>query len=384
MIAKRLLCLFSAAAICLSLTSCWDYRGLDELTIVAGIAVDVDEDDPSLYSVSYEIVDPSSSQQSGQTKSKLITSTGRTITESIHSANKQLYSELYFGNTELLIISHKLAEKEGINDTIEAMFRDNSIRDNLIVTIARTETAKEIIQPDKDSNTIISYNVNEHMSSERKTSNSIKFLELYRIYDIIKLEHSSLVLPAIRKTKEAEEAEYLLDGVALFQKDKLDSFLVMKEMRLLMFVTEKLSGGSFTFFLKGSENDKERYSVRILQSTPKLGYKIKDKKLTLTVDLTLLCSAVEISLDFDELNGKTIRQLEHYTGDALSLDVKTFIKKTQKEAGNDIFGFGAQIYENDPELWNQIKGNWKELFSSAEIKVKTKCTINDTGLIKNY
>ena len=99
-----------AAAACLSLTcsGCWDYRGLNQLTIVAGFALDEAPDGG--YLLSLEIIS-ASSDESDASATKLIQSEGETIADAVYNIGTQFYNNVYFGNTDVLILSRSLVEK---------------------------------------------------------------------------------------------------------------------------------------------------------------------------------------------------------------------------------------------------------------------------------
>ena len=129
---KKMIRILTTLFLCVCLTSCWDYKGLDELTFVAGIAIDEAEGGAG-YRVSFEVIDTQVSMKEGEMRSILVESEGMTIYDAIYKTNKQLYHYLYFGNTELLVISHQLAEKEGLKPILEGFLRDASTRDTMLV-----------------------------------------------------------------------------------------------------------------------------------------------------------------------------------------------------------------------------------------------------------
>ena len=148
---------FAAACFCLTCSGCWDYRGLNQLTIVAGFALD--EAPGGGYLLSLEIIS-ASSDESDASATKLIQSEGETIADAVYNIGTQFYNNVYFGNTDVLILSRSLVEKNGLYNLVDPLLRDNGIRDNLVILISGEQTAYELLTPQENENTVISFDIN--------------------------------------------------------------------------------------------------------------------------------------------------------------------------------------------------------------------------------
>jgi spore germination protein KC len=60
--------------------------------------------------------------------------------------------------------------------------------------------------------------------------------------------------------------------------------------------------------------------------------------------------------------------------------VQTTIQLVQKNYKSDIFGFGAAIYQHQPQEWKQLKDHWDDIFSTAEVYVSVDFKIRMTGM----
>ena len=154
---KKYIYRFSAflAAVCWCLTcsGCWDYKGLDQLTIVAGFALD--QSPEGGYLLSLEVIDADSVESQSAASSKLIQSEGKTVADAVYQIGTQFYNNVYFGNAEILILSRPLVEEKGLYDIIDSLLRDNGIRDNLTILISGEKTAHELITPKEEATMII-------------------------------------------------------------------------------------------------------------------------------------------------------------------------------------------------------------------------------------
>lgn len=379
----------AGALLCTALSGCWDYRSLDELTIVAGVAIEYSENDPDLYAVSFEIIDSQSSAEKGVVQSVMLESEGKTIFEAVHNADKSLHNEIYFGNTQLVIVSHQLAAKEGLGNIMDSFLRDFSTRDNVNFIISREKTAKEIIQPDKDSKSVVSYNISNSIGRDKRTTNSTRTLELYRIYDYLTLGADNLALPAFRLEETEDGAKQpTADGMAVFKNDRMVSYLMDDKLPSFLLTVEKLQGGTYTFFLEPEEDDEDRspmgITLEIMKSQYKKSHEMNGDKLKLKVRVDVLCSAIDISRRMPKITDPVVRQLEQRASQSLEQDISAVIRGMQQGSGSDIFGFGYMLYNTDPKLWAELSDDWENAFRKAEIEVECVFRINDTGLIRSY
>lgn len=364
------------------LGGCWDYRGLDELTIVTGLAVDRSATIPQGYKLSFEVVDNSGT--SDKYKTTFIQSEGKTIYEAVGNAAKQLYNQIYFGNTELMIVSRQLAEDYGLNAVVDAFLRNFSTRYNMAVVVSREDTAGELLRiTQEDKSTATSFEIRKSISADNRSANATRVHELYRVYNSISLDTENLVLPALRLDRQGDSSQVVTDGLAIFQKDKFMAYLPDEAVQPLLFLTRRLENGDFAFFLEGEQNPLG-VTLEITGSQPKLIAAEKDGKLSVRAEIAMRASATEIAPELKPLNGKTIQQLEQRAGQALSGEIEALVQGLQEGSGADILGFADAAYRQDPALWEAIKDDRETAFREAEFSIHCDVTINDTGLIMEY
>lgn len=383
---KKAICLALMLTLTAGLLSgCWDYRGLDAMTIVAGIAVDQNEEDPELYTMTFEIIDVNSS--SGQdVRPELVESHGRTIVEAVHNSSRRLYNEMYFGNTEIMIVSRQLAEKKGINEILDAVLRDFSTRDTMSVLIAETDTAKEILNPENYPGAIISYSINSSIMQDNQIVNSVAIQSLYNIYDKLTLGTQALTLPMITLQEQGGEPRLSTGGMAVFREDRMESVLTEEALPAYMLVTRELSGGCFTFVLEPLEEREPPLLVtlEVIDSSPKIGCRMEGEQLVLEAGLQATTGVAEITPDLKNHGSGAIKELEQRAEEALSLQIRHLVEELQKGSGSDVLGFGDAVYRKDPKLWARLETDWEQQFRDAPLEVQCSVTINDTGLIKKY
>ncbi len=387
---KAHLCRIFASVIllcsCVLCGGCWDYRGLNQLTIVAGFALDEAPDGGFLLSL--EIISADSAGNDSA-ESKLIQSEGDTIADAVYNLGTQFYNNVYFGNADVLVLSNKLIEKIGLYDLIDSLLRDNGMRDNLIVLVSGEETAYELITPTEDS-TVISFDINNKILNNKKAVTVTRPKELYQIYGILSRQVSDLALPVIR-FDDSEEKTLLLDGLAVFRENRLTGYFAAENMQYYLLMVEPLNGGGFVHTEKLDEKETAEVTVGIRRSTPNIKYEYKDSHLKYTIDIDLVIAAVEFNTEAFKLYPNTEKglqklnfQLEQNLSESIRNMIYDYIDTNSENDLPDIFGFADAIYYKDPDLWRKLKSEWPELYKNASFDVQCSMIINDTGLIKHH
>ena len=130
----------------LCLTGCWNYKELNEYSIVTGIAIDKIQSD---YKVSVLIsnVPKNSGSESNKSSSDIVVyeGNGKSIFEAFKDISLISPKELYLNSFSILIISEDVA-KDGINGVLDFFLRYSSSRNNFDVVIAKDNLAKDTLK----------------------------------------------------------------------------------------------------------------------------------------------------------------------------------------------------------------------------------------------
>lgn len=377
---RRIISFISIILCCIFLSGCWNYKGLDDIDIVTGLAVDKDQS-TGIYQITIEIVDTQTSGKEGEISAKYIDAEGKTIFDAIRNSKRRLINKLYGGNMQTLIISKEIAEKEGVSIIIEELLRDGEPRETMSVVISQEETAKEILLTEGLDSNIISYEIHEMVKEDNKVTASTVNTQLYQAYNSIKGEGKALVLPAIHLINNIDKKVAEGNGTALFKNDYLQGFLSPEDTMYYLFIVDKIKNGVISFPI---ENSDESISMEIKDS--KTDTKVSFNQNTLYVDISVRVklNIMEVKSQLDIMNSDERDKLETLTEGYLEDHIAELFKKVQSQHEIDIFGLGDLLYKKDPDLWRKLESNWDELFQDASIEVKVKTDIISSGVLKNY
>lgn len=363
------------------LGGCWDYRGLNELTLVAGMSIDIDED-TGLLQLNFEVIDLTIPIEQEAMKTFLLQSEGENIFDAIRDAKRKISNKLYFGETNLVIISKEVVETHGVFSVVEWFLRDNETRENMYIAMAQTEKAKDILNLKLRENSIVSYDLSEIIKEDSKDTASTMKSEIYEVYNTLKQEGISLVLPALAGQKKNDDRIVpAVNGVIVFRDGKIVGELTPEETKFFLYATNHVEGGLLSFSSSGS--GKKDVVLEIEKNKTKRSFECNDGAITVRIETETEAYVGEVMREADLLEQETYKAFKAAAEEELKTEIEKVVKKVQKEYKTDIFGFGRMIRKKDLGLWKEIGKDWDEIFPEAEIEVSCKISLLNTAHIKN-
>ncbi len=357
-----------------TMTGCWNYHELDQMAMVAGVAVDRGTNGYR-YHLTIEYLDTSSSA----IKSKLMETDGNSIFDAIQNATSISERVLYFADCKLIIISQDLAS-EGIAPLLDWALRDPEPRITIIPVIAQTKTAGEILHHKSVSGDMKSIEIWRSISENRDTLSETPDTKLYQTVDKLANPAISLILPSITGIQMQNEMVCKLGGAAIFKKDKFIGFLKPEETKMLLFVKNKVKGGQLTF---SPLNDGQTITLEIKSSKTKITPSIENSKASMKVDIEVRVALTEDETRNSYVNTEGLKKAESSAAKYLESGIAKVIETTQTEYDSDVFGFGLTLFQNDPSYWNQHSKTWDKEFKNLKPTINANVTIESTATTKD-
>ena len=376
---KRIACFLLISLLIFPLGGCWNYRGLDEMSIVTGMAIDKNPENGN-YQLSFEIVDLTIPIKEKGPSVKIIESEGKTLFDAVRNAKKRITNKLYFGQAQLVVISEEIARNEDISGMIDWFLRDGECRETVCVAISQEKTARDILSIEGTDQAIVANEIQKIIESDEKVTSSTVCVELYKVFDTLKAEGKSLILPAVHNVMNDGEPVSEVNGTAIFKDKMLIGFLTPDESKYLLFVVDGIKGGVLTFSSTGEAHD--NVTLEISKNSTECSFDFTNGKVKILLKTDTTVYLDEMMAYNNALDEQQIDTLENAAEAELKDSIMNVIQKVQSEYGSDIFGFGNMIYKKDPHLWNRLKDTWEEQFMSLEVEVQTDIHIANTASIK--
>lgn len=376
---KKAALLFSVLLTAVFIGGCWNYRGLNDMTIVVGIAIDK-RDSGEGYKVTFEAVDLTVPVKTQGFRHQLLQSEGLTLFDAVRNAKKLNMNKLYFGHAQFTVISEDIARGSDLISVIDWYLRDSEMRETLCIAVSGEKTARELLAVTGPGESLISVELRKILETDNQVTSSTLSYELYQIYNILKSKGKSVVLPLVHVVHNEDTANVEVNGVAVYKGERMIGTLSPEDSKCLLFVVDKVEGGVLTF-TSGKDGSIDA-SLEISRNRTSKSLRVKDGKPVITVKTETDVFLDEYKHSTYDLDKQEIIMLQTAAQQSLVQSIGDVIKKVQTEYGSDIFGFGEMVREQNPALWKTLEDKWDEIFPSLEVNVECKINIVNTAAVK--
>ncbi len=356
-------------------TGCWNYREIDQMAVVAGVAIDKGTNEK--FSITLETVEVGMDKVT-EHKSIIATIEGKTIFDAARHEISILGKKVYWSHAKVVIISREIAE-EGIVQVLDWFNRDAETRGDIHILVSKEKTAKEILTTRGLTKEATSLLLDDILTNEKSISNA-PHVETWKLTNILTKKGVGTIAAAVDLKQVGEEKRPHLMGTAIFKEQKLLGFIDGDETKDMLFVQNELKGGVLAVEDNINNSDLS-VSLEIFKSRTRLEPVIKSGEIEMNVKVDTTVAIDEISGTQDVIEDDNRKKLEESAEKMLKNRIEKIIKKVQTDYGVDIFGFGAKLRENKPRVWNAIEDNWADTFKTLKVNVETKVHIKNSAML---
>ena len=272
----------------LLLTGCWDRKELNEIGIVAAIAVDKDPETGE-YLFTSQVLKPaaeSTNTPSPENPYLMVSTTGKTIFEAIRKTNQIVDRQGFYAHNKVIVISEELA-KEGLLPILDSFQRGKEVRGYVWICIAKDTTARKILETKTVGVSRIPANFLKSLlenTTNQLNSISSNMLEYYKEVLGGGIDPVLGVLLIEDKKERSQDKNVKLTGGAIFKKDKLIDYLNESETRGFRWVTGDIDSGALAL---PSPLQEDKYAtVEILKTNAEIIPEVKGDRISFTIEVT--------------------------------------------------------------------------------------------------
>lgn len=370
----------------LSLYGCWDYRGLDKISIVTGMAVDYDFEE-EVYNLTFEIVDLNSTGKDEGNKSFTLESRGVSIFDSVRNAKQKVPDKLYFATAQTIILSYDYVAQMGLFPVLDWFLRDAECRGTSILVISEGVSAADIISTKLGENNNLSMDLNEIISEDNKVSLSTVSREVFEVYNTLEERDKgiSITLPMVGLVQNGEDVVVKTTGVAIFKEDRAVGRMGSEDAKYFLFAVDSVKGGLLTYTLptNGPEGlpSINNITLEIKESTTKKKVEVEDGMITLKLDIETDVFIGQLNERLDLFDENTVDTIRLASEEFLSRRVRENVLKYQMAYNTDIYGIGNTIYRKNYREWQNVADTWDTLYPKIEIEVESQINILNSGFV---
>ncbi|MCX7771648.1 MAG: Ger(x)C family spore germination protein [Clostridia bacterium] len=358
-------------------TGCWNYREIDMLDIVAGVAVDKGKD--KRFCITTEVIRLKGGKDI-QPFSQIVSAEGDTMFDAVRNLIAITGKRLYWSHAKVIIISEELA-REGVIKVLDWYSRDTETRADVDILISKQPQAKDIFAVGAESfgEDIISFGLDRMLENGKSLSKAPK-TEIWKILNNIEGEGISAITPTVSYAVVNGKKSPNVIGCAVFKGEKLIGFLDADETKALLFVQDQIKGG----ILIQTESSKDAsipLSLEIFKNKTKVKPLLEGGKpsMEVSIETTVAIDELEDGTNFMEENKKKI--LEKDAAKTLEEQITKLVQKVQKQFDSDIFGFGAKIEMDKPKEWEKLRNDWDKTFKSLSVTVSSSVHVRNSAML---
>lgn len=372
---KKISVLLMAVLLPILLSGCWDYREVESLTLVAGMAVDRGQNGGK-YHLTFECIQMAGGQQTPSTQPMIVETEGNTIFEAVRDALKISQKRLYFNPCRVIILSEDLA-RDGIKPVLDWSLRDAEPRITEEILVSKEKTASEILKQEPQPGQLNSYLISDLLRGTEGFSGETSMTRLYEVNNILNSDGVSLVLPGVSVNQEVGDPKLELSGTAVFKEDKLIGWLEDEQTKYLNFILNRISEGLISTS-DSSENGET--TLEILGNSTKVKPVVENGTVKIKIEVTVSAALGEQENKSELPGEESINKAETEVEQTLKNGIGDLISQVQKKYDSDIFGFGSTIYQKYPDEWEKLKPAWDKEFRSLKCEADVKVEIRNTAL----
>ncbi|NFD76885.1 Ger(x)C family spore germination protein [Clostridium botulinum] len=388
---KCLVIMLILLTICM--TGCWDKVEIDQKAFTSVLGVDAGKDiskekqlkeisDSASFTgskldkikVTYAFPDISKlgPEKGGTAVNKTMSVDAYSMQDSIDKVINKSSRNLNFGHLKLMVLNTSILDYSNtFKEVIDYLQRQPSI--NRMIYIVFSEDKSEEILKFKPSMEKSVENYIIGILENNKKNNTSSPLTLNEFLEEAS-ENNTALIPVINIDKKSKDLK--ISKVAVIKDDKIKGYISTEQANSIQLINKKFKGGTRTIIRDGSPLD---YSIE--NSDRRI--KIKDKKkLSFDIKLNLEGQIKGYNIDKQISSKGNIKEIEDNLNKAITQDIKEVIRVSQAEYNTDILDLGEFIHKYHPKLWKEIKGNWNELYKTADINVSVDTKVRRIGGIK--
>jgi len=388
-----------------TLSGYWNKDEPKELASVNSILYDVlDNGD---YRLVIEVLSPLTG--SGENADKIkkmpldpISGEGASIREALVNLSQSVEKRIFAGHNKVRLFTERFALK-GMLPMLEVSSRDRLMDETPLMIVIKGEAPEEVFSASIGLSDMLGdyfenlANQQDFHTSKAMTVTTLDFIKDYYlegkqpvmgVAELVDKESQSSESTGSENGNSQEDSNsgseeesdskiIVYEGLAAFRDDKLVGYMNGIETRVYNIITRPVH----TALLSLISGD-EQTVVRINDSKADIKTFLENDQVFIRINIKAELHIVEESGSLDVSKPEPLKTVEARFNELMLNEVAAAISKAQTEFRSDIFGFGRQVNIQHPGRWPDLKENWDEHFSKADIEIIVESSVIRSGQIK--
>ena len=385
------------------LTGCWDYIDIEKRGYVSVIGIDKFEKEPmkeidvgakdpkdtpeNRFSLTYLMTNVDYIVDKADEPNIIYTAPGETFYGSSRVLPTYYDKQVNFGHLKVAIIDEKVASDEKLfREVLDGFERDPFINRRLYMLLT-SETAEKVINVEPVSNMVTANFLLDLLENKTRPARSGNGT-ISNIYRDVYWNKNTIIPRVIPGEEDIKVA-----GSGVIKNLKFEGWLGETDTRSLEIIRGEAKPEGINLKYNSIENkvaqegDTWDYIISIAliyqPSKIKLIEKKKDNiKISVEIEVVGTIEEFYFQPKQDLLNPKTIDYFSESVCKKLTKELEDVTKKLQKEYKVDVMGIDRRLSTFHPKFWDEVKGDWEEIFPNIDIVINVNTNITQIGVLK--
>lgn len=372
--------LLAAGALVL-LPGCWDRREVNDIAIVSGMALDMAKDGQYRIAVQFPLAGQlggpggGGGGTSGGKSWYLDSGTGKTLKEADSMLQRSLPRVLYYSHRRIFIIGEEAAKK-GIATHLDITVRTSQNRQSALVMFAKGDAINVL-----NTDAVLEQQPAE-MLREITISSMKKPITIKDLVNTLVTEGYDVAAPYYYSSKAQvgsmgeAKSRITLGGLAIFKGDKLVGLLKGETAKGVLWAMDQAKRPIISV---PSPEGEGNFTIQFSENKVDLVPTVKGDEITMEVNIRATGNLFENQSSYRASNDN-LSTLTSIVTEALKSNVEKSVKVLQ-EYKSDVCGFGDMVHRKKPKVWEKIKSDWYNIYSTMKVNVNVELQLEHSGTI---
>ncbi|UKS26970.1 Ger(x)C family spore germination protein [Paenibacillus sp. HWE-109] len=358
------------------LPGCWDKREIEQLGMIAGIALDQAEDPVSnRIKMTQQFVNTTIGTKDEVVKGYYnLIDEGTNLFEIIRKTSTRTDRSPYYTHLKVIILSDKVTSSTQLLDLMNFFQRDHEMRRSVRVYFSKGP-ASGFLEKKTENNEIPAFNIFYRSRNHYKTLEMARQTTLGELSVNLSSDNSFLV-QEINLTNG-----YTMQGAAVIsgKKKRLIGWLDKDEVSGINWILGTRHGSQGGVLKVVDKKTKKEIIYEVNNTKTKIKPRVEGERISFLVSIE---SEGRLGEDWtlnDAFEEDYIKKVDKQVAEEVKRLVEHSIAKTKDTYKVDVANFGEQLRIHNYRTWKQVKTNWDETFSEANIDVEVKIHIREFG-----
>ena len=364
----------------LLLSGCWNKTELNETVIVSGTGIDMDED--GKIKIAVQIIQPTRVKKKESSAFVVFTSKGESVFEAINNFTSVFGRKLVFNHLKIIIIGPNIADTD-LQSVLDYFLRDGESRLRASVFYA-DQPVEEILKAQSPFEPITAIRIQKEIEINDELLGYAPLVRLYEFERKMLVSDGATFAPIIRKVLNEGYPLISIHSIAVFNHGKKVGSLNKKETRGVLWLTNRVKGGSIIVSLplaSGAADKKEKVTLKILTAKSDLKPTVKGGRVTIQAKIETTMNIADVE-GYLAINESEIKEIEKKAEQVIKEEINSSLIKNKKWQA-DIYCLNQLVHQQYPDFWQENRDNWGDLFAEMDLKIEVEAKIRNSGFLKH-